>query len=161
MAGRKKTTLEVRFWEKVQKTDGCWLWTAGHNGLGYGTFRIGQARDYAHRVSWRLSGRETTPGMDLCHRCDNPACVNPDHLFEGTRGDNMRDASRKGRLRTGPGNPQTKLSMFEVFCMRNAWAMRELSQNQMARMFGVTQSCVSDVVNFRTWKLIGGPGRKS
>jgi hypothetical protein len=94
-----RPTLAERFWAKVQKTDGCWLWTGCRNRLGYGKIKVrSYVTEPAHRVALKLSGVEVPDDMDACHHCDNPRCVRPDHLFVGTRKDNMQDAVRKGRM---------------------------------------------------------------
>lgn len=106
MAETKRITRDERFWSKVNKTETCWLWTAGVNNKGYGRFRYfsdaerhGLGCDlYAHRVAWLLTNGPIPDGMEVLHRCDTPRCVSPDHLFLGTQADNMRDASRKNRF---------------------------------------------------------------
>jgi hypothetical protein len=93
--------LAVRFWAKVEKSDGCWLWTGATNGHGYGQIDHRQA----HRVAWELADGPPVPdGWDLCHHCDVRLCVNPAHLFPGTRADNMQDAVRKGRMFKATGD---------------------------------------------------------
>lgn len=96
----KTRPLAERFWEKVQRSDGCWTWTACRNALGYGSIQYGKPRKVvlAHRVAWELA-HGAPPGRDVevCHSCDNPSCVRPDHLFLGTHLDNMRDMYAKGR----------------------------------------------------------------
>lgn len=97
----------VVFWERVQKTDGCWLWTGaqrkpqGKGGWGaYGHFCPKRGvRYFAHRFSWELHFGPIPSGRMVCHECDNPTCVRPDHLFIGTQKDNMEDAKRKKRVR--------------------------------------------------------------
>lgn len=97
-------TLADRFWLKVQKGSGCWLWTGGKHGRGYGGLHCGGKvfRKYlqAHRVSWELHHGPIPDGLWVLHKCDNPICVNPDHLFLGTRQDNMGDCAAKGRIKT-------------------------------------------------------------
>jgi hypothetical protein len=89
--------LLERFWRKVRKTDGCWEWTASFRGLGYGQIKVNQKMLYAHRVSWEMANGPIPDGLCVLHHCDNPPCVNPDHLFLGTQADNMRDKVRKNR----------------------------------------------------------------
>jgi hypothetical protein len=97
---RKKTELrpvEDRFWEKVDKTDGCWLWNAYTLYNGYGRFSINKKTEYSHRVSWFLEHGEWPNGKHVTHTCDNPTCVRPDHLMLGTVADNMADRNAKKR----------------------------------------------------------------
>jgi hypothetical protein len=87
----------ARFWAKVAKADGCWLWTASLDDKGYGMFKLDGRMWKASRVSWAIHHGD--PGkLGVCHRCDNPRCVRPDHLFLGSQAANMRDAAAKGRL---------------------------------------------------------------
>jgi hypothetical protein len=99
-----------RFMAKVDKNkNGCWLWTAGTYGGGYGCFaRDGVTPELAHRSAYILFVGPLPKGMDLCHRCDTPACVNPEHLFIGTRADNMRDCVQKGRTRSALTSEQIR-----------------------------------------------------
>jgi HNH endonuclease len=87
-----------RFWAAVQKTEGCWIWTHSKQTWGYGQVSVRGRNCYAHRIAFSELVGEIPKGKSVLHRCDNPACVRPDHPFLGTHTDNMRDAAAKGRL---------------------------------------------------------------
>lgn len=92
--------LTERFWAKVNKTDGCWLWTGCIWPGGYGRFSVGRRKRYrAHRIAWVLTHGSIPDELDALHKCDTPLCVRPDHLFLGTHDDNMKDCASKGRTR--------------------------------------------------------------
>ncbi len=95
-----KSTPEDRFWAKVRKSDGCWLWSRPGWADGYGQTTFKHQRWFAHRLSYTLAVGPIPDGLFVCHHCDVRLCVRPDHLFLGTQTDNLRDASRKGRMRT-------------------------------------------------------------
>jgi hypothetical protein len=97
---KPKADPAARFWAKVQRGEGCWEWQGANNGKGYGCFgKEGSRPYYAHRFSWELHAGPIPDGLFVLHRCDNRRCVNPEHLFLGTQGDNMRDMIAKGRGR--------------------------------------------------------------
>src|SRR5438034_5336909 len=97
-----KITLEhkrIRFWKTVLMTPTCWLWTGSirPDGRGWTTFGRERGIILAHRLAWELTNGPIPDGIAVCHHCDNPRCVRPDHLFLGTQRDNLRDMRKKGR----------------------------------------------------------------
>lgn len=96
----KLRPAESRFWAKVVKSESCWTWTAGRTSDGYGSFKPVKEHGsvLAHRYSYQLAFGPIKDGAEICHRCDNPSCVRPDHLFAGSHALNMQDAASKGRV---------------------------------------------------------------
>jgi hypothetical protein len=136
--------LALRFWSKVKKSNDCWTWTAAKV-RGYGIIRIA-GKDYrAHRVSWELSYGPIPAGMFVCHRCDNPSCVRPDHLFLGTPMDNQVDARQKGRLKRARGerHGMSRLSDETMKAIVHEYLDGEISQSELAKKYGVCQHTVS------------------
>lgn len=149
------SSLEDRFWSKVDtngpifKGSPCWLWTAFVNKKGYGTIRISRgSMGMAHRVSWLLTYGEIPNGLHVLHKCDNPPCVNPEHLFLGTALDNNRDREAKGRgVRLyGSDHGMSKVTAVEVETIRNLYATGQYLQRELAEKFGICQSQVSNIV---------------
>src|SRR5262245_43416647 len=154
MAGRKATTDEVRFWEKVSReipdNGGCWLWTAQLNNKGYGCFRFRGRPFFAHRASWILHYGQLEPGRNVLHHCDTPSCVRPDHLFVGCQKTNMGDCSEKGRISRGERHPCAKLTTEQVRFIRHD----KRTQEEIAKHYGIHQITVSDIKRRKTWKHV-------
>jgi hypothetical protein len=133
---------EAAFWTHVNKDGDCWEWTAccrGGRHNQYGNFQ----GNMAHRVSWEMKNGEIPSGFHVCHHCDNPKCVNPDHLFLGTNTDNSHDMMRKGRRRT-------TRSLDDVCEMRWLLAMGA-RQCDVATEYGLSRASVCLIANKKQW----------
>lgn len=152
-------TLDQRFMSRVVKTGSCWLWSGTKQDstprLRYGKFYLGRGRYIkAHRYSWEMKNGEIPKGYFICHHCDNPTCVNPEHLFCGTNADNMRDMNTKKRGRFVHGEKQgsSKLTENSVEKIRQMYTKRgEWSCYSLARKFGVNPATISKIVLGKSW----------
>lgn len=153
-AQRLVIPLADRFWRHVKKTNTCWLWTGNKDRNGYGRIldkphsQGGKPR-LAHRVAWELTNGPIPDGLNLCHHCDVPTCVRPDHMFVGTQADNMADCSAKRRVANG----STKLTEEQVRLFRREYrAGARLAA--MGRKYGIHWQTIADIVHGRTWKHV-------
>lgn len=129
-------TFEERFWQKVNKTESCWLWTGAKKPKGYGVIGVGGKKSgLAHRVSWRLASGSDPGPLWVLHRCDNPSCVRPDHLFLGTAKTNTADMVAKGR------GVRPKLTPEAVKEIRGAVEAGESSRS-LAKRYGVSGTLI-------------------
>jgi hypothetical protein len=152
---------EERFWRRVQKTDGCWLWTGGTYSGGYGFMRGARGRNAqnvsAHRFSYELHKGKIPKGLVVMHSCDNPACVNPNHLSVGTHKENYEDMIAKGRGADNPPprgkgarNGNSLLTEDKVRYIRASTA----SHAALGRELGVTDVCIHKVRKRHTWSHV-------
>lgn len=142
-----------RFWSKVNKTEECWLWTASVNPAGYGQINLGRnMMRQVHRVAWELSNGPIPEGMFVCHRCDVPRCVRPEHLFLGTQADNMRDASQKGRMHPGELTIGARLTAGQAVEIRRRYAAGGVFQRELGREYGVSRNTIAALTQGRTWR---------
>ena len=142
---------DVKFFDKVEKTDGgCWRWTGCLSQSGYGQLKRGGKHYRAHRYSYELNFGPIKKDKIILHSCDNPSCVNPDHLSEGTNRDNSIDCAKKGRLNTrrGEKHPNAKLTDASVHEIRLLYKNGK-TQAAIARDFSVRQDTISRLVNFK------------
>lgn len=140
-----------KFWERIEKSDGCWNWTAAKSKAGYGQIRSKGITYYAHRLMWEELYGKIPKGYYICHHCDNPACVRPEHLFLGTSKDNHQDCMRKGRDNIGERNGWSKLTADEVLAIRRLWYGR-IPTRLIAQMFGVGTNTVYCAGTYRSWR---------
>lgn len=147
------SALEESFWSRVQKKSYCWIWTGGRDKDGYGRFCHAKKQRRAHRTSYELMIGVIPSGMLVCHTCDNPPCVNPDHLWIGAVRDNARDAATKGRLHrpSGETNPTAVLSSQQIGEIRERYRRGEATQADLAREFGTTFQNISSIVRGKSW----------
>lgn len=156
--GRPPKPVLDRFLALVTKTSSCWLWVGSVSSRGYGSFTICKngcrTGVGAHRVSFELFVGPIPRGHYVCHRCDNPRCVNPRHLFVGTPLENSGDCVQKGRnahLR-GEGNPDSRLVSSEVQLIRKLYVPGKYGQHRLAKMFGVTKRTVRLILRRELWR---------
>ncbi len=149
-----------RFWSKVEKTKGCWNWTGSKDTYGYGSIRI-RVRGkiitpIASRISFLLENKEIPRGMCVCHKCDNPKCVRPSHLFLASHKENMRDMLKKGRRASTVGlkNPKCKLTEKDVLEIRKLYKKGNITHVELAKKFGVGYGHISYIIRRLSWTNI-------
>lgn len=144
------------FWLTVNvagSSDDCWEWKGTRNSRNYGIFRYQTGNAYeqmAHRVAYFLHYGHEAGSLYVCHKCDNPPCCNPHHLFLGTAAENSADAQQKGRLVGGSG--KKKLLRTEVDQIRQLLAVR-MKHKAIADIFGVSRSCITAIAVHRNWSV--------
>lgn len=146
--------LGVKFWAKVDKSQECWEWTASKHFSGYGEIGYLGKKHKAHRISWMIHHGEIPEGLYVLHKCDNPACVNPDHLFLGTHNDNMADKMQKGRCSAlkGESNGESRLTEQQVKEIRALYP--SFNQIKIGKMFNVSNTTISKIVRRESWRHI-------
>lgn len=164
MIKRRKTRRSFvdRFWDRVDRSggaDACWPWTGGLTYTGYGQLRLSPVGDVlrgrkttAHRTAWRLTFGEITEGLSVCHRCDNPRCANPAHLWLGTHAENLADMSRKGRAARGDRSGMAKLDERRVIAVKRLFGMNVASRRELAMIAGVSVGTIDNIVTGKQWK---------
>lgn len=154
---------------EIDADTGCWNWTRGkktHN--GYGETWVNRKRYRAHRLAYIAFVGPIPKGKVICHHCDNPACVNPDHLWAGTQRENIRDSIRKGRFTMaiknlncslrkgckGIQNASSKLNEKQVTSIRQEYAEKNTSHSKLAKKYSVSRTTIYEILNRRTWNHI-------
>lgn len=146
--------FQNHFWERVEKTGDCWVWTGAITRAGYGWVRAGGTSKLAHRVAWELTNGPIPFGMFVCHKCDNRICVNPNHHFIGTDSDNMHDCSKKGRTTWGEKGAHAKLKSQQVIEIKQLYKSGGYSYQSLADKFGIGMVTVANIITGATWKKL-------
>lgn len=149
-------TEEMRFWEKVDKTARCWIWTSTKNKNGYGVFSRGGRAGRMHlapRVAWEFVNGPIPEGLEIRHKCDNPPCVRIDHLELGTHRENISDAVSRDRQAKGTSFPQASLTEETVKEIRYMYFHGAL-QRILSLEYGVSRGSISRVVRYQGWKHV-------
>ena len=147
----------IQFWNTVTVSPTCWLWNGCMRSDGRGVTSYGKTRHtiLAHRLAWELTYGPIPEDMSVCHHCDNPRCVRPEHLFLGTQRDNLNDMRDKGRgaipaPRQGSKHHNAKLTESDVLAIREAHSKGERGY-KIAERFGVTPTQISYIVRCKNW----------
>ena len=159
----------TRFWSRVNKDGDCWLWAGALQPTGYGKVYFEGVMHGAHRIAWRITHGPIPDGLCVCHRCDNPTCVNPEHLFLGTQRQNMSDMVRKGRsvrgdhhwtrtrpdaVLSGDSHYASKLTADDVREIRRRYAAGGVFYRELAAEYGVKTEAIYKIVRRRAWKHV-------
>lgn len=151
---RKWPSEEARFWSKAEKPsiNQCWNWIACVGSGGYGSFLADGRAQKAHRIAYKMAFGEFPRELDVCHTCDNPKCVNPNHLWLGTARDNILDCMKKRRNRAFNGemigfcNNNAKLTFEQVQEIRNKYATRQFTYSRLSSIYGVSAAHLGEIV---------------
>jgi hypothetical protein len=169
LAVSEPTAIKERFEKKVDRSPGlgpngdCWEWAAGKSSQGYGKLWVNTGLRCgkhigAHRLAYEFYVGPIPDGMLVCHRCDNPPCVNPSHLFLGTDQENVQDCINKGRWPKyrpiGELNPSATLKEFQVIEILELWSKGNITKGCLAKKIGTTWNIVDSIVERRKWKHV-------
>ncbi len=154
---KEKLLSNIEIVEGLLETP-CWIWAGRRNIDGYGIIHVGNGKGATHRVSWELHNGPIPDNLCILHKCDNPPCINPDHLWIGTHRDNIEDCIAKGRRGTcanggqkGENNPSAKLNEEQVAQIKFLLEEGQLTQAEIGGMFGVSRDAVNNIKLGRKW----------
>jgi hypothetical protein len=144
-----------KFWNKVEMIPfhDCWEWTSKSKDL-YGRIIINKKPIRAHRMSWQLHYGPIPKGLFVCHKCDNPGCVRPDHLFLGTNKDNSNDRDAKGRTAKGTQLPKCKLQESDVIEIRDLYNNTNITMIELTFLYPICRTNIHIIVHRKAWKHI-------
>ena len=143
-----KRPIKDRFWEKVELTPSCWIWTGGKSAKGYGVLWVDNTFKRSPRVSWELAVGAIPTGVLVLHRCDNPPCVRPDHLYLGTAKDNAWDRERRGRSRRRAHRKLTWEQAQEIIELRRGG----MALKSIGNLFDVSIATIHNIVTGKTYR---------
>lgn len=154
-----RESIADRFWSKVDKSGECWEWTGKRLArYGYGSFYLERRkRVSAHRVAYWLANNHDPSELFVMHRCDNPPCVNPDHLVLGTDLDNIRDCVEKGRNPKHESHGRSVLTYGQVQEIRSRYIPRIVTARMLAGEYGVSLNTIHSILRQETWNDGGDP----
>jgi len=153
--GRPKNILKD-VWKRINKRDenDCWEWVGGKDKDGYGRMMIDRHNYRTHRLTYIETYGSIPEGLIICHRCNNPSCCNPNHLYAGTIRENSQQCTKEGRRVSGEKHYKTILSDKDILKIRSLYSTGTFSQRELGRMFGVTQAAIWYIINNKTRKYI-------
>jgi len=166
LGGCKPKPADVRFHKSYvkDKSSGCWLWAGSLRGNGYGRIKVNGRAVVASRYSWELHYGPIPDGLLICHTCDKPSCVNPEHLFVGTQKDNMADCIRKGRFVNNSSNPMFQKNIGRpgeenIFAKLNSGQVVKILADtrkyvEIAADYNTTPENISFIKRRLTWKNV-------
>lgn len=149
--------FQARFWERIDRSTpgGCWPWNRGKFPQGYGAISVDGKLRYAHRVSYELINGPIPDGLFVCHKCDNPPCVNPEHLYLGDVKRNSGDAAKRGRYRVAENAPNARYTNADILKIRELYATGRYSYMDLCKLFGIpSRARVSEIVLGKNWKSL-------
>jgi len=153
---RKIKILPIdRFLSKVEKTENCWIWVGGKHRFGYGIFHFDGKCSTAHKFSYIYFNGEVENNLFVCHKCDNPTCVNPNHLFLGTIQENNADCKNKNRHIKGSKSGMSKLNEFQVKQIKNELKNYYKGiQKDLSLKYNISQSQISAIYRNKEWQHV-------
>lgn len=157
---QERTNKDGSIPEHCPELGNCWIWKGAKNGQ-YGLITLNKKSILAHRQSYLFNIGEIPEGILVCHKCDNPGCVRPDHLFLGTNTDNIRDASKKGRMKRGESNHRSNLTEEHVRIIKIFPTYQDkinLSLRQFSYLIRVDPASVSKIIKGKIWKHVDVSG---
>jgi hypothetical protein len=144
---------QERFWQRVFKTDSCWLWTLIPSAKGYGRWTVEGRKVFTHRYAWTITNGPIPDFLRVLHTCDNPPCVNPDHLWLGTDADNGRDKKEKGRAAKGENNGRAKITIEIVDLIRSQYKTGNYSHRSLAKKYSLSKTEIGHIIREEKWRM--------